>query len=130
MIDVKYKIILEDVNFHKDKENDCYLSLKYKSENPDGSIDQITIPSVRLPISKYMVSISMDNNMRKTIDCGFGDLPITKGRVKTQKGETLKDVYYVVEKIKDAQPKEMTLDEIEKQLGHKVKIINRKEGKT
>lgn len=132
MIKAKYNVNLEDVDVYKDKENNCYLSLKYKVKNPDGSIAQYTFPSVRLPISEHSFDISTcaDTDAgiytSTTINCGFGDLPLTKGQVKTQKGATLKNVCFLKEIIKEATPKEMTLDEIEKQLGHKVKIVNRK----
>ena len=121
-----YKTKLKDVEFYKNENGDCYLSLKYEVEYSDASIARYTFPAVYLPISKYQFSISDYCLDITRLDCGFGDLPLNKGRVKTQKGKTVKDVYYVKEIIKEAQPKEMTLDEIEKQLGHKVKIINKK----
>lgn len=121
---IEYKANLEDVKFHKDKDNNYYLSLKYEIKESDGSVSLLTIPNVGLHISLHSINISNDF-YDMTINCGFGNLPVRKGQVKTTKGKIIKNVYYVKETIKEAPPKEMTLDEIEKRLGCKVKIVNK-----
>ena len=126
-----YKTILEDVEVYKDKDGDCFLSLKYNVENTDGSVDQFVFPSVLLPISDHSFSISNDYVFgAMTINCGFGDLPIIKGNVKLPNGKTAKDVFFTKQQIKEAPAKEMTLDEIEKQLGYPVKIVAEKKSET
>lgn len=127
MMNLEYKTNLKDVEFHKDKNGDCYLLLSYTVENSDGSIDQFTFPSVRLNICKHSFSITNDYDFDTTfIDCGFGKLALDCGQVKTREGKTIKGVRFLKETIKEAPAKEMTLDEIEKKLGHKVKIVNQK----
>ena len=53
-----------------------------------------------------------------TIDMGFGPCMVTKG------GRA--NVYFT-ETVIEEKTHEMTLDEIEKKLGYKVKIVNKKE---
>ena len=102
----------------------CELTAIYVQEFDDGSVRQTTIPRIQLPFpTDTMPVLSESYNMYKepessTITIGMGVilpiLPNYKGKL------------WISEVIKSADPKEMTIEEIEAKLGHPVKIVKEK----
>lgn len=118
----KYK--LKDLQLHKEETENTvgwYLSAVYQHENEVG-IYEITIPKIWLPISYgepiIMTSVRKINRCSESIiDLGFGELTILNDDQGRKVYEKL-----IEEKIHD-----MTLDEIEKKLGFKVRVVRKKE---
>jgi hypothetical protein len=114
-------VVLTNLTLYKDKKNYC-LSAKFKVE--DGhSIRELDIPKIRLNVNPKHVAIRSrelyyTGDRENVIDLGFGELPLEKVDIDSE------SVYYT-EKILEEKYTEMTLDEIEKKLGYKVKIVNK-----
>ena len=115
---------LESVCLNHD--DDGYsLNIVYLVED-ETCVERYTLSRVRLPINNYSFTIKAeDYGFRRNpkVDVGFGFrelLPDADG------------FCYIVDLIEN-KPKEMTLEmtleEIEKKLGHKVKIISKEEAK-
>lgn len=110
--------------------NTLYLKLVYTYEDELGK-HRLTFPAVNTTIPKnYLPSVICDitsdiSSLRpidaKYIDTDDARFPISD--VEFTFG-TLKCCSYL-DTIVEPAPKEMTLDEIEKKLGYKVKIINK-----
>ena len=111
---------IEDINISYNNDIKQYvIDVKYRCIDNDGNIDIINITDIPIHISDYPIierSISAFKTLDDTtIDLGFGTLDFMPG---VTKHETCR--------IHTA-TKEMTLEEIEKKIGHKVKIVNKKE---
>lgn len=105
-----------------------YLKLVYKYENKMGK-HTVVIPKASLPFPQYtlpnidgrgpyytnhyMVCSDMVTLYSSTCD------------IAIERGVTEKSCYFDI--VTEYSTREMTLDEIEKELGYKVKIINKKE---
>ena len=102
-----------------------FLSATYRLES-ESDVRELNIPRIRLPIKSNDLTIkdtrglSCWNDRYMVADLGFGYL--TMGCLKTDDH----DVYFT-ETVIEEKTHEMTLDDIEKKLGYKVKIINKKE---
>lgn len=107
------QIKLKDVELIKEKDPliegqiNYYFSITYIRTDEFGK-QEINYPRVYLPI----VSIVMSDSF---LDIGLGELPLKPG--PDGKLFTVKQI--------EEYPREMTLEEIEKQLGHKVKIVSK-----
>ena len=119
---------LKDIQFYEE-EGRYYLRLKYILED-DHRIEELEIPKVRIPFCKngYPELIHKSYNFSS---------PRQKCRLSTgadyvfdlELGETTKaDHVYYTRRILKEKHQEMTLAEIEKKLGYKVKIVS-EEGK-
>lgn len=108
-----------------------YLKLVFTTED-DREIAEVTVPRVKLPLSTDVfpsINIRHDYDIcgyplppDATIKCGRGsDLRLEKGKVD----DVVDGVYYVA-KILEEKTRELTLAEIEKKLGYKVKIVSDK----
>ena len=118
------------------KEDDLwYLKLIYKYENENGK-HTVVIPKASIPFSQQCLPIirSSPSYNEYLIECPYiecrdpmilhkstCDLAIERGVVK--------EPAYYFNIITEYATKKMTLDEIEKELGYKVKIVNKKKGK-
>lgn len=94
-----------------------FLDMTYQVETP-AKIEEIHLPMVRLPINtKRFILKTDDGFLRPTAvaDVGFGIANLYQNKDR---------VYYTIE-TKEIKTKEMTLEEIEEKLGHKVKIVNK-----
>lgn len=111
-----------------------YLKLIYKYEDGIGK-HTVVIPKAAIPFTQWNIptiksSIPYSELLldRPYIDCSDPmmlyestcDLAIERG---------FREPNYYFDIITEYATKEMTLDEIEKELGYKVKIVNRKKGK-
>ena len=102
-----------------------YMSLTYEIED-EHVIKEIHIPKIAtcIPMDKEL-SISHSNNCYGRIldvELNAGSMHYQLFRAKTEDAEDV----YVTEKILYEKPTEMTLEEIEKKLGYKVKIVSEK----
>lgn len=127
---VKYAYLYRD-------EGSYYLNIRYEVED-DKEIREYHIPKVRIPLE--MSSLIVDNYgayEESANKCSDVYLKLPSERLLCFMGEAtfphaltdpIPDVLYAKRVIKDkTAPVEMTMDEIENKLGHKVKIINKGE---
>ena len=126
-----YKIErLEKLALHHDKKtNKYYLSAVYYAEDDKGKY-KIEIPNIklnvrtdRLPnISEFLVDhhyIAPPTYVQE-IDLGFGSL-----RLGICQGGAFKGSTYIMTTLEE-KTQELTLEEIEKKLGYKIKIVSEK----
>ena len=104
-------------------ERGYYLTATYRVEDKH-AIREIDIPKIRLNLDEKRFGIEIENDpllCYKTgkVDLGFGYLPLDWE--KNKDGLT----YLFTERTLQEKYTEMTLDEIEKKLGYKVKIVNK-----
>ena len=101
-----------------------YLKAEYLVEE-EYKTSKLTIPKIWLPINKNYLSISHGYYHNQyvipevTIDLGFGSLTIDK--VKDKDGE-----YCYKYEVIEERAEKMTLEEIEKKLGHKIELVSKK----
>lgn len=112
---------LTDIAFNKD-EFGYYLSTKFKVED-EHSIREVNVPKIRLLINPNQLYLRTEADLyscgyRAWANLGFGELPMEFETVDGNK------VLYT-ETILEEKYAEMTLDEIEKKLGHKIKIVSK-----
>ena len=104
---------------HKEPYGYC-LDITYQVED-DTEIREVHIPYLQLPLNSNRLVIRNDWDEYCNFyvaDVGFGKTRMF-GSVARDRGEC-----YTIKVLK-TKTKEMTLEEIEKKLGHKVKIVNK-----
>ena len=110
---------VEDVNISYNPEIGYVIDISYRRTDKNGNVDIISISDIPINIINYpdiKRKISCHGYDDTYIDLGFGSLEFhPKTKYETRR------IYTAV--------KEMTLEEIEKKLGHKVKIVSDKEDK-
>lgn len=113
--DTKMKLTKAKLN------NDQYgysLALTYQVETLD-SVTELHIPRVELVLKDGFITIERKSSLlygeEVDTDVGFGMTRLFPGD----------DGSYFTTKVIKTKTKEMTLEEIEKKLGHKVKIVNK-----
>ena len=112
------KVELKDVKLKKHPMYGYCLDVTYQVDRKEDVVE-INIPCVKLPISCDGLTITSENMSFCTVttaDVGFGDQ-----EVFIELGKPA----YTIKTIKE-KTREMTLEEIEKELGHKVKIVSDK----
>lgn len=99
----------------KKDDSGYYLSAIYEYENEAG-VHRAIFPKIRLPIELLNAPVISREDWRSPskIDLGFGELPL-----EGDPGFTIKTI---CEKIHD-----VTIEEIEKKLGYKIRIIKEKD---
>lgn len=112
-----------------------YLDAIYIRESPS-EICEINVPKIKLPFTCWDYSkivndqttslYSIGEHYIETGNCIF---PIEKAHKSKHinKNELPVEGVYCTIKVIEEKTKEMTIDEIERKLGHKIKIINKKE---
>ena len=115
---------LQRLELNKD-DRGYYLSTTYIVEDKH-SIREIDIPKIRLCVDRKRFGITLEHcpglcSQQGYINLGFGDMPIDYDF--DSDGNT----FMYKETIVKEKHTEMTLDEIEKKLGYKIKIVNKKE---
>lgn len=112
------KVVLDKLELHTSQHGEYYLSAEYTRITKTAK-SKITIPRIILPVKNDELSVSTDNftvcgveyEALHQIDLGFGMLRLDK-RFKMK--EQIVEEYQV----------EMTIAEIERELGHKIKIVS------
>lgn len=113
------KVKMKDLSLHKDS---CgyYLTASYDIDDRE-STRLLELHKIRLGVNERAVVMKTENSCdlwsRPQVDIGFGFLDMNHDGTRDQ-------VYFTETVIKE-KVQEMTLDEIEKKLGHKVKIVNK-----
>lgn len=103
---------VELVGFSFYKESNClYCDLAYDVVFGNGSIERLRIHKVNTEIKTDLFALSTDR-IRNSIHWN---------------NRLMQFDNYVVDIIKDADPIEVTIEEIEKKFGRKVKIVDKKE---
>ena len=118
------------------KEDECwYLKLIYKYEDEDGNKHTVVIPKTSIPFSQQCLPVIRSSPSyneylleRPYIDCG-DSMMLYKSTCNLASERGVKEPAYYFNIITEYATKEMTLDEIEKELGYKVKIVSKKKGK-
>ena len=118
------------------KEDECwYLKLIYKYEDEDGNKHTVVIPKVLIPFSQQDLPVIRSSPSyneylleRPYIDC-MDSMMLYKSTCDLASERGVKEPAYYFNIITEYATKEMTLDEIEKELGYKVKIVSKKKGK-
>lgn len=106
-----------------------YLDLRYVIENQN-EIREYHIPKVRLPIEFAQMESETHCTGDDHLYLKLPDqkLALEKGYARinfaSNSSRHFHDVYYGSAVIKDKRKVEMTIEEIEKKLGHKIKIVN------
>ena len=95
---------LMDVKINK-SDNKYVLCLTYKYHDEYGNTHETVIDNVPLPLYNHVDAI--------TINVGFGE-------------QDVRPDFTYIDRIVEYATKEMTIEEIENKLGHKVKIVNKK----
>lgn len=115
------KVELTDLVLKKDVNGCYYLGAKYRIED-ENSIRELHIPKILLNVRPNNVIINYGEPcLRPEVDIGFGYMPLFY--------EDPRNKAYCTEAVIKEKTHEMTLDEIEKKLGYKVKIVSKKEEK-
>ena len=97
-----------------------FLTAKYRIEN-ERSIYELDFPKIRMPVRLDHIAVERNDYDYPAvkIDLGFGYLPVI--------GDGGENPVYFTETVIEEKVHEMTMDELEKKLGYKVKIVNKKE---
>lgn len=114
---IKLKNVSLNENINTDGTKQFYLSLTYIYQDNKKNIHKINIPKINLSLENPSLNLLSSNYPK--ID--FGDMNFVIE--KNEKGEFLTD------KIIKYHCKEMTIEEIQEQLGYKIKIVDKKEKK-
>ena len=106
------KWLLTDLKLQKDSDGQYYLSAKYHVDEEHRTKECI-FPKIILPVDQtHAPLITACARERETnVDIGFGSLPVPVPPI---------------EKVIEEKVQELTVEEIEKKLGHKIKIVNKK----
>lgn len=98
------------------------LCLVYEEKDNLGNLHEITLKDVPLPLcDNFTITenyYTPGTVTKAVINVGYGDVAMFGWDTRTEMTDTI---------VKYAPPKEMTLEEIEKKLGHKVKIVSGEE---
>ena len=109
---------VEDINISFNKDISSYvIDISYRHTDREGNIDIISIRDLPISIKPYpdLIRNVSYHGCETTIDLGFGILDFYPGITR-----------YETRRIYTA-TREMTIEEIEKELGYKIKIVNKKE---
>lgn len=122
------KCFLKDAQIYI-QDGSRYLKLVYEYEDSYG-IHELTIPQVEFPFGNRLNLIYIHENnpalQRLSIRlCTEGD--VTSVYLYDTKSDD--GLVYYVDKIIKRKPKKMTIEEIERELGYKVEIVNSKKEK-
>ena len=109
------KTSIQELYLYKGKDGEYYLSITYRHED-ERDISVCRIPKVHLPIRRDMCVINQSYNEPPTLllnnDIELDILPDKNG------------ITHTVEVV-ETKVHEMTVEEIEKKLGYKVKIVHK-----
>lgn len=108
---------VEDVNISYNPEIGYVIDISYRRTDKNGNVDIISISDIPIYIANYPIidhQFNVYDCCDTHIDLGFGKLQFHPTKTKHES----RRIYTAV--------KEMTLEEIEKELGHKIKIVGSK----
>ena len=123
--------------------NNWFMRLVYSYEDEKG-VHKVIFPKVEFPFPTLSIPVPSNEPLSDRHYCGTGvkisynpcmfisPLPITKLQKDTDrlaKARGIDTPNYAFDIVTEPAVHEMTLDEIEKKLGYKVKIVNKENGK-
>lgn len=114
-------------NLYKESNGYYYMSLDYEYEAKDGK-HLLRIPKVEFPFSTgYIPIIRCNEEMEYSVDslCQVRAWPGTTKDPKT--GTLCREDTCITDYLTEPAVKKMTVGEIEKALGYKIEIVNKKE---
>lgn len=116
---------VKNLKLHKDRnDKQYYLSLEYEYENDRGKY-LIEIPRIDICCEDDSLELEHDYFTRRT-HATIGHLQnICLRRVRDNDSDIYREYDHKISTLEE-KTHEMTLDEIEKKLGYKVKIVNNK----
>ena len=128
MNDIRNKCFLKDAQIYT-QDDTRYLKLVYEYEDSHG-VHELTIPQVEFPFGNRLNLIYIHGNnpelQRLSIRlCTEGDVT----NVYLHDTKSYDGLVYYTDKIIKHKPKKMTLEEIERELGHKVEIVSSRKEK-
>lgn len=114
-------------------DNNWYLELIYEYENSKGK-HTVVFPKAALPFAQkgfpaLREFASIDGNCSTTYIACNCSMPLYESNCTLATERGIKDPAYYFDIVTESTPREMTIDEIEKELGYKVKIINKDDKK-
>lgn len=111
---------LQDAKTYRDENNEYFLELRYLIDD-NSTIKELIIPKVELGIPRSYINI--ESNPGSSF---FPELVFAQGN--KHKIFTNEECYYMIERVVEEIPtKEMTLEEIEKKMGYKIKIVTKED---
>lgn len=122
------KTQLKRIQLRKSKDDICcpyYLDVIYEAENEKG-VYELHIPHIEIPLQIDRIpTIHVENNGFMSDTCCIEWLD---SRMHTRMDNTKHDVkgFYSLKTLKEKR-QEMTLEEVEKKLGYKIKLVTKKE---
>lgn len=120
-----FKSKLKDLELLWDPDHkEYYLRAKYEVED-DHSVREVIIPHITLPVRSHSTPDFGLYYGNKLVNIGFGEMVMRPCDIEIPGHDTIKDACYVEHTIKE-KPQEMTIEEIEKKLGYKIKIVGEK----
>ena len=116
LVDVEFHAELDDHSLlppNEARNNRYYLSLTYHAENIAG-VWEIKFPRIMLPFCTFNLPVIIsDYTGSAQIDLGFAKLPL----------DVDDENQYALAKLVEPKIHELTLPEIEKRLGYKIRIV-------
>ena len=107
---------VEDINISFNKDINSYvINVSYRHTDRVGNVDIISIRDLPINVKPYPDFNIANYGCETSINLGFGSLDFYPGITS----EETRRIHTVT--------KEMTIDEIEKKLGYKIKIVKEKE---
>ena len=108
---------VEDINISFNQDINSYvIDVSYRRTDREGNVDIISIRDLPISIKPYpdLIRNISYHGCETSIDLGFGILDFYPGITKYE----TRRVYTAI--------REMSIEEIEKELGYKIKIVNNK----
>lgn len=109
--DSECRVRLENIEFIEEGGR-YYFDMSYIVEDAKAK-RRLHLPRVYLPIRTSNVSLDMSNRDLYSVNIGLGDLFLHPDE----------DWHYLFETVLEEKVHDMTIAEIEKKLGHKIKIV-------
>lgn len=120
---------LKNLELNQDKKTKkYYLSAIFRIEDAF-AVKELTVPRIALDINGCLeIGENYNDGLypyvkNMYIDMGFGNIRLEQGKING-----FANPYYYALKTIEEKTQEMTLSEIEKKLGYKIKLVDEKEG--
>lgn len=122
-----------DLKMHKDfdkKENrvtNVLFDITYEETRPDGSVYQYVLKGVDSPFREICnISHDVSASLFVTDYWHVDPLQHVQQKLELKDGETVIRGNYIVKCVKDPDPIDVTMDEIESKFGRKIRIVKEK----